>query len=125
MSIGLTCAAGALVWAAYASSFGILVAALALAGGVAAGVNSATGRAVMAWFRRDERGLALGIRQMAVPLGGALGALALPLFETHVSLRAAFLALAGASLIGAVTAFTFIRVEPTHDESTHARPLRD
>jgi sugar phosphate permease len=125
MSIGLTCASGALVWAAYASSFGILVAALAVAGGVAAGVNSATGRAVMAWFRRDERGLALGIRQMAVPLGGAVGALALPLLEAHVSLRAAFLALAGASLVGAITALTFIRVEPTDDQSALARPLRD
>jgi MFS family permease len=125
MSIGLACACAALVWAAYASSFGALVAALAVAGGVAAGVNSATGRAVMAWFRQDERGLALGIRQMAVPLGGAIGALALPLLEHRISLRAAFLALAGASLVGAITAFVFIRVEPTDDQSALARPLRD
>jgi len=125
MSIGLTCASVALVWAGYASSFGMLVVALAVAGGAAAGVNSATGRAVMAWFRRDERGLALGIRQMAVPLGGALGAVALPLLEHHVSLRAAFMGLAGASLVGALVAFVFIRVEPADDQSALARPLRD
>ena len=126
MSIGLACAAGGLVWAAYASSFGALVVALAVAGGVAAGVNSATGRAVMAWFGQDERGLALGIRQMAVPLGGALGAVGLPLLEQHVSLRAAFIALAIASLVGAVVAFAFIRVEPSgDDQSKLARPLRD
>ena len=88
MAIGLACSCGALVWAAHASSFGMLVLALAVAGGVAAGVNSATGRAVMAWFRRDERGLALGIRQMAVPLGGAIGAVALPLLEQQM--RSAF-----------------------------------
>jgi len=125
MAIGLACSCGALVWAANASSFGMLVLALAVAGGVAAGVNSATGRAVMAWFRRDERGLALGIRQMAVPLGGAIGAVALPLLEQHVSLHAAFLGLAGASLVGAIVALVFIRVEPSEDQSALARPLRD
>jgi len=125
MAVGLTAASIALVWAGYASSFGTLVVALAVAGGVAAGVNSATGRAVMAWFRRDERGLALGIRQMAVPLGGAIGAIALPLLEQHLSLRAAFMGLAGASLTGAIVALVFIRVEPTNDQSALARPLRD
>ena len=125
MAVGLSAAAAALVWAGYASSFAMLVAALAVAGGVAAGVNSATGRAVMAWFAHDERGLALGIRQMAVPLGGALGAVALPLLESHVSLRAAFIALAGASIVGAVVAFVLIRVEPTDDHSVLAPPLRD
>jgi sugar phosphate permease len=79
----------------------------------------------MAWFRQDERGLALGIRQMAVPLGGAIGAVALPLLEAHVSLRAAFIGLAIASAVGAIVAFVFIRVEPSDDQSAAARPLRD
>jgi MFS family permease len=126
MAAGLAAASGALVWAAYATSFEMLVAALAVAGGVAAGVNSATGRAVMQWFAAEERGLALGIRQMAVPLGGALGAVALPLLEQHISLRAAFLGLAVAAMVGAVVAFVLIRVEPTtEDRSALARPLRD
>ncbi|MFL5944057.1 MAG: MFS transporter [Gaiellaceae bacterium] len=125
MAAGLAAAAAALVWAAYASSFETLVVALAVAGGVAAGVNSATGRAVMQWFPHEERGFALGIRQMAVPLGGAIGAVALPLLEQHVSLRAAFLGLAVASLVGALVALTFIRVEAREDQSALARPLRD
>jgi sugar phosphate permease len=125
MAAGLTAASGALVWAGYASTFAILVTALAVAGGVAAGVNSATGRAVMQWFAPDERGLALGIRQMAVPLGGAIGAIGLPLLEEHVSLRAAFVALAVASAVGAIVAFTLIRVEPSEDRSGLSRPLRD
>jgi sugar phosphate permease len=125
MAIGLACASAALVWAGSASSFAALVLALAVAGGVAAGVNSATGRAVMAWFRQDERGLALGIRQMAVPLGGAIGAVALPLLEQNLSLRAAFIGLACASLVGAIVSLVFIRVEPSEDHSALARPLRD
>ena len=125
LAVGLAAASGALVWAAYASTFTLLVTALAVAGGVAAGVNSATGRAVMQWFAADERGLALGIRQMAVPLGGAIGAVALPLLEEHVSLRAAFVGLAVASAVGAIVAFTLIRVEPSQDRSGLTRPLRD
>jgi sugar phosphate permease len=125
ITVGLAASAGALVWAGSASSFATLVAALAVAGGLAAGVNSASGRAVMAWFGEDERGLALGIRQMAVPLGGAIGAVALPLLEKHVSLRAAFIGLAVGCVVGAVVAFALIRVEPAEDHSLLARPLRD
>jgi sugar phosphate permease len=125
ISVGLATSAGALVWAGYASSFARLVVALAVAGGLAAGVNSASGRAVMAWFGAEERGLALGIRQMAVPLGGAIGAVVLPLLEQHISLRAAFFGLAAGCLAAAVVAFVLIRVEPAEDHSVLARPLRD
>jgi sugar phosphate permease len=125
ITVGLAASAGALVWAAYASSFATLVAALALAGGLAAGVNAASGRAVMAWFAEEERGLALGIRQMAVPLGGAIGAVALPLLERHISLHAAFDGLAIGCLVAALVAFVLIRVEPAEDHSVLARPLRD
>jgi nitrate/nitrite transporter NarK len=41
-------------------------------------VNAASGRAVMSWFAPAQRGFALGIRQTAVPLGGAAAALFLP-----------------------------------------------
>src|SRR5207244_12938418 len=107
--------AAALVWAAYSSSFSQLVMALSVAGALGAGVNAASGRAVMAWFSEEERGLALGIRQMATPLGGAVAAVALPLLEQHISLRAAFDGLAVGSLLAAVVAFALIRVEPAED----------
>jgi MFS family permease len=125
ISVGQAATAGALVWAAYVSSFAGLVAALAVAGGLGAGVNSASGRAVMAWFDEEERGLALGIRQMAVPLGGAFGAIVLPVLNRHISLHAAFDALAAGCLVAAVVAAVLIRVEPAEDHSVLARPLRD
>ena len=125
IALGQATSAAALVWAAYASSFASLVGALAVAGGLAAGVNAASGRAVMAWFDEDERGLALGIRQMAVPLGGAVAAVALPLLERHISLHAAFDWLAIGCLLAAIVAAVFIRVEPAEDHSVLARPLRD
>ena len=125
IALGQAGTAGALAWAAYASSFGELVGALTLAGGVGAGVNAASGRAVMAWFGEEERGLALGIRQMAVPLGGAVAAGALPALEHHISIHAAFDGLAVACLLAAVVGALLIRVEPHDEHSALARPLRD
>ena len=51
---------------------------LLLAGAAGASVNAASGRVVMGWFPVHERGLAMGTRQTAQPLGVALAALALP-----------------------------------------------
>ena len=125
IGLGQAATAAALVWAAYASSFGELVAALAIAGALGAGVNAASGRAVMSWFGEDERGLALGIRQMAVPLGGAVAAVTLPALNEHISLHAAFVGLACGCLIAAVVGWALLRAEPTEDRSPLARPLRD
>ena len=76
--LGLGGCAAFLVGAAYAPDFESLLVLLALAGGSGASVNSASGRAVMHWFGAEERGLALGVRQTAVPLGGLIAALAVP-----------------------------------------------
>ena len=51
---------------------------LFLGGMAAASSNSASGRLVVGWFPPDQRGLAMGIRQTAQPLGVALGALVIP-----------------------------------------------
>jgi sugar phosphate permease len=125
IALGQAGAAAALVWSAYTSSFATLVVALSVAGALGAGVNAASGRAVMAWFGEEERGLALGIRQMAVPLGGAVAAGALPALNAHVSLRAAFIGLAAASIAAAIVGAVLLRAEPSEDHSILARPLRD
>jgi MFS family permease len=49
--------------------------ALFVAGAAAAAANSASGRVVVGWFPAHRRGLAMGIRQMAQPLGVGLAAL--------------------------------------------------
>lgn len=125
IAIGQTGTAASLVWAAYAPSYGKLIAALSLVGASGAGVNAASGRAVMAWFGEEERGLALGIRQMATPLGGAVAAVALPVLEQRISMRAAFDGLAAACAVAAVVGAILLRSEPSEDHSVLARPLRD
>jgi MFS family permease len=106
LSAGLAVCAGFLAAAAYAPSFAWLVVLLGLAGVAGGGVQSGSGRAVMRWFTARERGLALGVRQTAVPLGGAVAALVLPPLETP---RAGLLFVAGFVLVGALVGALVLR----------------
>lgn len=121
IGVGLAGAGAALAGAAYASGFGSLVALLALSGLFGASVNGASGRAVMAWFPESERGLALGIRQTSVPLGGAIVALGLPAIASP---RTALLALSGGCLAGGLAGVLGLRERP-REAAAGGHPLRD
>lgn len=72
-------AAFALATAAVASaSYVAMGVGLFLAGAFAASTNAASGRVVVGWFPRSRRGLAMGIRQTAQPVGVAVAALTVP-----------------------------------------------
>src|SRR3954471_10615579 len=58
--------------------FGGLAVLLVLGGMAAASTNAASGRVVVGWFPKSRRGLAMGIRQMAQPLGVTLAAVTVP-----------------------------------------------
>ena len=62
---------------------------LAGAGAAGASVNAASGRVVMGWFPPTERGLAMGTRQTAQPLGVALAAGGLPPLAREIGVHAA------------------------------------
>jgi sugar phosphate permease len=85
---------------------------LAAAGGVGASVQSASGRALMQWFPAGERGLAFGVRQTAVPVGGVIGALALPLLVEGGGVQAALLFLAGFCAATALVGYAVLREVP-------------
>src|SRR5215469_6129009 len=51
---------------------------LAVSGAAGGSVFAASGRLILGWFARHERGLAMGIRQSSQPLGVALAAATLP-----------------------------------------------
>jgi sugar phosphate permease len=127
IATGLSGAAGLLVVASTTHSFASVTGTLVGVGALGASVNAASGRAIMAWFPSTELGLALGIRQTAIPIGGALGAAVLPVLGSAGGPRPAFLFLASACLTGAIVAAIFIRgglsAEPEFDDV--ARPLHD
>ena len=106
---GLSGAGIVLVLAATTTSFVSLTLALVGAGALGASVNAASGRAIMSWFGSRELGLALGIRQTAIPIGGALGAGALPVLASAGGTRLAFFFLGGSCITGALVAAAFIR----------------
>jgi sugar phosphate permease len=90
IAIGLGLAALLLAVAYMAHGMVLLGVLLALAGAAGASVYSASGRLVMGWFTATDRGLAMGIRQTATPLGMAVAALTMPALGVHNGL--AFLA---------------------------------
>src|SRR3954471_24051263 len=88
---GVGTAAVLLTIAALVHSIPLIAVLLALAGAAAASVNAASGRVVMGWFPVEERGLAMGVRQTAQPLGVALAAAVLPALGADVGPRHALL----------------------------------
>lgn len=122
MAVGLAGTAVALMIASFAGTYAAFLAGLLLAGMLGASTTGATGRAVMGWFGRGERGYALGIRQMALPLGGAVASLTLPGIAGVHGLRGALLTLAGLSLVGAALAALLMRDPPAFTSSYVAPP---
>ncbi len=127
IATGLTAAAGALAAASATHTFGSVTGVLFAVGALGASVNAASGRAIMAWFPSSELGLALGIRQTAIPIGGAVGAALLPLLASAGGTRLAFLFLAGVCATGAAVAAVFIRSQSEAEPKLGdvSRPLRD
>lgn len=103
----LTLTAVALVGAVAAHGSTVLLGAmLFVAGAAAAGTSSASGRVVVGWFPPRRRGAAMGIRQMAQPVGVGLAAVAIPVVAASHGVGAALAVPAGfAALTAAACAF--------------------
>jgi MFS family permease len=108
LAIGLT-GQGVILAASAAAPVGALAVCFFLAGASGAAVNASSGRLVLGWFAARERGLAMGLRQTALPLGVGLAALLLPVLprQTALNFLGAF-ALMAAVLTAAVVRDTAI-----------------
>jgi len=115
-----------------------LVLAMCVVGLLGGSVNGSSGRAVMRWFQEGERGLAMSIRQTAVPLGGGLGALILPWLASTGGFRSVYGVLAVMCAVSGGLAWRWLHEPPDAPEapaSAHAgsrvpaapavSPLRD
>jgi sugar phosphate permease len=117
-------AAGGLALAGVAGTDGYpaLLGGVAVAGMLGSSAIAASGRAVFGWFPRGERGLALGLRQTAVPAGAAAGSFSLPPLAAAAGLDAALYALAGGMLVAAFAAAVWLRDAPEHESSAPRAP---
>jgi sugar phosphate permease len=123
LSVGLVGTGAALATGA-AGGRVLLIVSFVLAGVLGAVANVASGRVVMGWFAFAERGMAFGLRQAAVPLGGALAALTLPALVAATDPRAGVLALAIGCATAAVACAIWLR-EPPSPVRPGRGPLRD
>jgi len=99
-----------------------LVMSMCLVGLVGGSVNGSSGRAVMRWFQEGERGLAMSIRQTAVPLGGGLGALILPWLASTGGFRPVYGVLAAMCAVSGLLAWHWLHEPPEAPVAAHAGP---
>jgi len=78
LSAGLGLSGLVLLGARQVHGVAAMGACLVVAGAAGGSVFAASGRLILGWFARHERGLAMGIRQGAQPLGVAIAAVTLP-----------------------------------------------
>jgi sugar phosphate permease len=123
LSVGLF-GAGAALAAGSAGGTPLLVVTFVLAGVLGAVANVASGRVVMGWFDFAERGMAFGLRQAAVPLGGALAAVTLPALVAATDPRAGLVSLGLGCAVAATACAIWLR-EPAGDRTPGWGPLRD
>ncbi|GAA1480986.1 MFS transporter [Gordonia sinesedis] len=107
LSLSITLAGTAAAAAAALASAPIAVTAIFLfLGGLGSGAaNGASGRIVVGWFPPDRRGTAMGIRQMAQPLGIGVCALTMPVLAAAHGIGVALLipvAVTGLGLLACV-----------------------
>src|SRR3954447_9393747 len=86
MTIGLGLAGLILLVAVGTDGVVWLTVCFFLAGASGGAVQASSGRLILGWFAARERGLAMGLRQTSVPLGGAVPALTLPVLSRSVAL---------------------------------------
>ena len=125
---GLLGAAGASCVAALADTFALLLVGLFFAAFFGGAATGSSGRAIMGWFGRGERGFVLGIRQTAIPLGGALAALTLPAIALAAGLQAALFTVAAFTAVAAVVGLLGMRDPPSSETPagfSAPPPMRD
>ncbi len=108
LASGLGAAGLILILASFVHGAVALGLCLVLGGAAGGSVFAASGRLILGWFARHERGLAMGIRQSAQPLGVALAAATLPALGASGTGRP-LLFLGGFCVIAAVLVVALVR----------------
>lgn len=89
LQVGLGLAALAGAAAALSSNLALFALAIGVAGAASASASVASGRVVVGWFPAHRRGLAMGIRQMAQPVGVGIAAITMAVTAEAHGIRAA------------------------------------
>jgi ACS family hexuronate transporter-like MFS transporter len=120
LAIGLAVSGASVALAALAPTLTSLLALLFLAGFGFSLLNPTTGRAVFDWFPARERGLAMGIKQAGLTVGGIASALALPPIAVVFGWRTALASAGAASLVCAALVGVIYRGASDREGTPHS-----
>lgn len=112
VGIGALVVAAALAAGSAAPGYVSLLVVLLVVGAGYSAIQPGGSKSVASWFDASKRGLAMGIRQAGLPLGGVLAAFALPALATSFGWRSTLVAGALVALSGAVVFMAFHRRPP-------------
>ncbi|MFE7593594.1 MFS transporter, partial [Kitasatospora sp. NPDC057512] len=113
VGLGAAVVAAALLLGGLAQGYASLLAVLLVVGAGYSTVQPGGSKSVASWFDPAQRGLAMGVRQAGLPLGGALAAAVLPLVAVAYGWRAALVVGGLVALLGAGLFTTLYRRPPT------------
>ncbi|MGY2876700.1 sugar phosphate permease [Marmoricola sp. URHA0025 HA25] len=118
--LGATAVAGAA--STRADSTPLLALSLFVAGAAAASTGSASGRVVVGWFPPRQRGLAMGIRQTAQPIGVGVAAILIAVIADRHGISAALLVPTVAASVAALAVALVVLDPPRPDRSGGVAP---
>ncbi|HEY2639261.1 MAG TPA: MFS transporter [Streptosporangiaceae bacterium] len=124
LASGLSVAGVVLIAGRSVHGYAGLAVCFGLAGAAGGSVFAASGRLILGWFARHERGLAMGIRQSAQPLGVALAAATLPALGASGT-TLPLTALGGFCLVAAALVVVFVRDPVRRQEPGDASSAAD
>jgi predicted MFS family arabinose efflux permease len=110
--LGQAVIAGGLLAASASPSYGVLIALMVVAGFGYGMLNPTSTKAVIVWFPPARRATVVGLKQVGLPFGGALGAALLPVVALAVGWRLAVAASAALVLITALASVLVYRDPP-------------
>ncbi|WP_078910559.1 MFS transporter [Streptomyces sp. NRRL S-87] len=122
VGIGTGVVAAALLAGGLAQGYASLLVVLLVVGAGYSTAQPGGSKSVAVWFGPEQRGLAMGVRQAGLPLGGALAAAVLPAVATAYGWRSA-LVVGGLTALAGATAFTALYRRPPAAPPLAAAPL--
>ncbi|HFK1703368.1 TPA: MFS transporter [Bacillus paranthracis] len=74
-------------------------------------------KVILKWFRKENRGLAMGIRQAGIPIGGALAGVLIPFLTVQYNMTYAINSIACICIMGGVLFFLFYKEPYVQEEA--------
>jgi predicted MFS family arabinose efflux permease len=115
VGIGACVVAASLGVGSLAPGYASLLVVMLLVGAGYSTVQPGGGKSVASWFAVSRRGLAMGVRQAGLPLGGMLAAAVMPLLAATYGWRATLVTGGAVALLGAGVFMGFYRRPPVQE----------